>query len=171
MTKYIEKQRQAFSMITALFVIILLSTVAAFVLNLSAKIVDETTTQYRKEQAILYAKSYTEFAIMAATTRDCVKTITANVDGTATEVKEGQGYRVTVNLRYIGNELASGTCDTLGSSITHNPSIGSSVLIDTYVRYRNPDHPRAIAGDPWKSTANPAGYAGITYHRRTLQRL
>ena len=171
MKKYIHTQREAFSMITAIFVIVLLATVAAFILNLSGKIVSETTTQYRKEQAILYAKSYTEFAIMSATAKDCIKTITANVDGTATQVKAGQGYRVIINLQYIGNELASSTCDTLGGAITNIASQGATVLIDTYVRYRDPDHPRAIAGDPWKSTSNPNGYEGITYHRRTIQRL
>lgn len=165
--KTISMNRSAFSMITAIFVILLLATVAAFILNLSGKIVDETTTQYRKEQAILYAKSYTEFAIMSATARDCIKTITANVGGSATQVKAGEGYRVTVTLQYIGNELTgSGTCTTLGSAITNDESRGGAVLIDTYVRYRNPDHPHAIAGDAWDST-----HPGISYHRRTIQRL
>lgn len=165
--KIISMSRSAFSMITAIFVILLLATVAAFILNLSGKIVDETTTQYRKEQAILYAKSYTEFAIMSATARDCIKKITANVGGTATQVKQGQGYRVTVDLQYIGNELStSPTCNTLGNAITDDQSRGAIILVDTYVRYRNPDHPHAIAGDPWNNE-----HPGISYHRRTLQRL
>ena len=171
MIKYMKTNRKAFSMITAIFVILILSSVAAFILNLSGKSVNQTTDQYRKEQAILYAKSYTEFAIMSATARKCIKTITANVDGNATEVKAGQGYRVIVNLQYIGNELAGGACDTLGGAITTLASKGAIVLIDTYVKYRDPAHPRAIAGDSWKSTTNPTGYDGITYHRRTIQRL
>lgn len=139
--------KSAFSMITAIFVILLLSSVAAFIMNLSGKMIEATTTQYRKEQAILYAKSYTEFAIMSATARDCIKTITANVDGTAAEVLAGQGYRVTVNVQYIGNDLTTAgvaNCNTLGNAITNPSSKGSIVLIDTYVRYRNPEHPRAI---------------------------
>lgn len=165
--KTIFVNRPAFSMITAIFVMLLLATVAAFILNLAGKMVEETTTQYRKEQAILYAKSYTEFAIMSATARDCIKTITANVDGTATEVKAGKGYRVEVNLQYIGNELsASATCTTIGNAILNSESRGGIVLIDTYVRYRNPDHPDAIAGKAWDHE-----HPGISYHRRTLQRL
>ena len=167
-------QRSAFSMITAIFVIVLLSTVAAFIMNLSGKMVGETTTQYRKEQAILYAKSYTEFAIMSATARNCIKTITANIDGDTNQVLAGQGYRVTVNVQYIGNDLTTAlvpNCDTLGGAITNTSSRGAIVLIDTYVRYRDPEHPSAIALTPWKSTTNPNGYEGITYHRRTLQRL
>ncbi len=166
---YTYKSKPAFSMITAIFLILLLSTVGAFVLNLSGKVVDETTTQYRKEQAILYAKSYTEFAIMSATARNCIKTITGYVGGTLSQVKAGDGYKVTVNIQYIGNELAGalgGSCDTLGGAIATSNSRGAIILIDTYVRYRNPDHPDAIAGAAFDNT-----HPGIVYHRRTIQRL
>jgi hypothetical protein len=168
MMKYTHN-RPAFSMITAIFVILLLATVAALIFNLSGKVVQETTTQYRKEQAILYAKSYTEFAIMAATSRDCVKSISADVGGTQTEVKQGKGYHVNVYIQYIGNELAGalgGTCDTLGTTpISYTDSKGTIALIDVYVRYRDPDHPSAINNVAWSSDS------GITYHRRTLQKL
>lgn len=165
--KTMSIHRSAFSMITAIFVILLLATVAAFILNLAGKTVEETTTQYRKEQAILYAKSYTEFAIMSATARDCIKEIEADVGGTTTQVLAGQGYRITVSLQYIGNELAgSATCTTLGNAIVNAESRGAVVLVDTYVSYRNPDHPHAIAGDAWDNE-----HPGISYHRRTLQRL
>jgi len=162
-------QRDAFSMITAIFVILLLSTVATFILNLSGKIVQETTTQYRKEQAILYAKSYTEFAIMAASAQNCIKSFSADVDGTQTQVKQGNGYHINVKLQYIGNDLTTSgvaNCNTLGTAIAYNGSKGSIVLIDVYVRYRNPEHPNAIAGSSFDDT-----HPGIVYHRRTLQKL
>ena len=60
--------RKAFSMIMAIFVILLMATVGAFILNISAKSVKSTLLQYKREQAILYARSYTELAIMTATT-------------------------------------------------------------------------------------------------------
>ena len=164
-----DKFKPAFSMITAIFVILLLSTVAAFILNLSGKSIDETTTQYRKEQAILYAKSYTEYAIMSAVARDCIKTITGYVGGTLSQVKAGNGYKVTVDIQYVGNELAGalgGTCDTLGGAISTTNSRGAIILVDTYVRYRNPDHPDAIAGVAFDNT-----HPGFVYHRRTIQRL
>lgn len=164
------KQRKAFSMITAIFMIVLLATVASFILNLSGKTVEETTSQYRKEQAILYAKSYTEFAIMAASSQNCIKSINADIDGSQNEVKAGKGYRINVNVQYIGNDLTTAgaaNCQTLGNAITNHPSKGAIVLIDVYVRYRNPDYPDAINGTAWNDSNN----AGITYHRRTLQRL
>ena len=159
--------RSAFSMITAIFVIVLMASVGAFIMNLSGKMVEETSVQYRHEQAILYAKSYTEFAIMAATTESCVRRITANVDGDATQVKQGLGYRVVVDVQYIGDNTPTHCLNELGSvAITHPSSIGNIILVDTYVRYRNPDSAAAIAGSSWSTK-----YPGITYHRRTLQRL
>jgi hypothetical protein len=155
--------RHAFSMITAIFLIVLMSTVAVFVMDISGKVVKETTAQYRKEQAILYAKSYTEFAIMALTAQNCVQTITADVDGSQNEVKAGQGYRVIVNIQYLGND--NGCPNTIGGNVTTSSSRGNVILVDTYVHYRDPEHPNAQNAIAW--ALDP----GITYHRRTLQKL
>jgi len=161
---YIHK-RPAFSMITAIFVILLMASVAAFIMNLSGKTIQETTTQYRKEQAILLAKSYTEFAIMAATARDCARpTITANVNGSNKKVKQGEGYKIIINTRYIGKN--SGCTNRIGGDINTPVSQGGTVRIDTYVRYRDPESPNALANRAWSNNE-----PGITYHRRTLQRL
>ena len=155
--------RSAFSMLTAIFVIMLMASVTVFIMNLSGKMVQETGSQFRKEQAILYAKSYTELAIMALTSRNCIRTITANVDGTAAQVLQGQGYRVIINIQYVGND--NGCPNIFGLGNTTANSQGTIVLIDAYVQYRDPEHPNAINSLPWLN--NP----GITYHRRSLQRL
>jgi len=157
------KRRNAFSMITAIFVILMMATVGAFIMNLSGKMVQETTSQYRKEQAILYAKSYTEYAIMAATAQTCIRNINSDIDGTAAQVLQGQGYRVEVKVQYLGNNSAC--TDKIGTNIVRPNSIDSIILIDTYVHYRESAHPNAINSVAWG--ADP----GITYHRRTLQRL
>ena len=154
----------AFSMITTIFVILIMATVSAFILNLSGKIVQGTTTQYRKEQAILYAKSYTELAIMAATAKTCVQKISGDIGGNQAEVKAGQGYRVVVDIQYVGNNSACSNKLTNGS-VDHNTSKDNIILIDTYVHYRDPNHPSALSGHPWST------HPGITYHRRTIQRL
>ena len=154
--------RPAFSMITAIFVIVIMASVGAFIMNLSGKMVQETTTQYRKEQAILYAKSYTEYAILVATAQPCTRRITANVGGTFGQVKAGQGYRVIVNVQYLG---ANSTCtaNRIGTTNLTNPN--TAILIDTYVHYRDPESPSSLLIKPWSE------YPGITYHRRTVQRL
>lgn len=77
--------RKAFSMITAIFIIVLMATVGAFILNISAKSVKSTVLQFKREQAILYARSYTELSIMDATTasagNNAARTLTGTADG------------------------------------------------------------------------------------------
>jgi len=164
------EMRKAFSMITAIFIILLMASVAAFVMSLTGKVTQETVTQYRKEQAILLAKSYTELAIMTATAQNCAPyKITANVGGnTAAKTRQGEGYSIEVHTRYIGNNSGcnSPRSRRIGGAVENNASIGSTILIDTYVRYRNPDELNAIKNKTFTNSR-----PGITYHRRTLQRL
>jgi len=164
MMQHFSKSRPAFSIITTLFIIVLMSSLTVLVLDISGKVVQETTSQYRKEQAILYAKSYTEFAIMSLTAKNCVQTITANIDGSTDEVKRGQGYRVVVNIQYLGNDNGCPNYVTDVPLLTPS-SRGTVVMIDTYIHYRDPNHPNALNAITWASDP------GITYHKRTLQKL
>ena len=161
----IHKTRQAFSMITAIFVILLIATLGSFIMNLSGKMVQETTSQYRKEQSILYTKSYTEFAIMSAISEPCVSKMTANVDGTEEEVKKGYGYFVDIRIQYIGLNSTCASLTVGNGDIADLRARDNIILIDTYVRYRNPESIAARNTLEW--SVDP----GITYHRRTLQRL
>ncbi len=168
MIQFKPKMRQAFSMITAIFVMLMLSTVGAYVVNIAGKNIKATTLQYYKEQSALLAKSYTELAIMGATANDptegnCLETVSSTVGD---DPNKGEGYSIDVRLAYIGSSL---TCSPDGTIINHSdiPSDQMYVMIDVFVRYRDfgvigavLDGGGAIADVPW-----------ITYHRRTLQRL
>ncbi len=153
-----KKSRSAFSMLTAIFVIVIMATVAAFVLNLSGKTVKATTAQFLHEQAILYAKSYTEYAILAVTGNDrssnCLQTIT----GTIGSPSAGNGYRVRTHIAYIGPASVIGSCvpiRRLSTSVTTTDT-PLTVIIDAYVDYKDPDN----ASSPW-----------FTVHRRTVQKI
>ncbi len=161
--------RKAFSMITAIFVILIMATLAAFILNISSKAVSTTLFQYKKEQAVLYAKSYTELAILAATANDsnvsnCAENINGFIDGTQTEVRNGKGYEVQTRIAYIGNGLAcSGTRILNDQTVPIVTPNETQIIVDVYVRYRDPSAVAAAGiatGAPW-----------VTYHRRTLQKL
>lgn len=156
--------RKAFSMIMAIFVILILATVAMVVLNMTTGTVKSTTMQYRQEQAALYAKSYTEFAIMAVTEHNriaippsCVETINSNIPDLAS-YNNGSGYQVTANIYYIGNNLPCTPARILnGATVIPTVGLGSApyVIIDTDVRYMD-------------TSTSPSP---ITYHRRTLQKI
>jgi hypothetical protein len=160
-----KNNREAFSLITAIFLIVLMGSITMYVMSLSGKIVKETTAQYKKEQAMLLAKSYTELAIMTVTANDregtgeCITTINANV-GSSNPETSGEGYSVDTYISYIGANNDIQSC-----ADTHeldNPSAGNNelnIIVDVYVKYKDIAQ-EDIASSPW-----------ITYHRRTLQKI
>ncbi len=159
--------RKAFSMITAIFVMLLMATVSILILNISSKTIKSTTMQYKHEQAILYAKSYTELAILYATANDatsgtnCAENINAVIGDNASI---GNGYDIQTRISYIGNALVCSTTRELNDqTVPITTSNELQIIVDVYVRYRDPDVIAALGtevGVPW-----------ITYHRRTLQKL
>ena len=174
--------RNAFSMITAIFVILIMATVAMLVLSTSGKIVKESSIQFRKEQAMLLARSYTELAVLAvtnydrSTSSDCIEDIDGVVNAltpgatpaSGVSSTNGGGYDVQTRIYYLGNSLpCSGTrvlnsttpIQTDYNSTSSAPDAISGIIVDVYVRYKDPDTPTP-SSSPW-----------ITYHRRTLQKI
>ena len=153
----ILKQRKAFSMLTAIFIIVIMSSVAALVMGTAGKIVKETTTQYQKEQAVLLAKSYTELAIMAVSANanrdtDCLDTINGNFEGGSTT--DG-GYTVRTEISYIGDANITSCANVLSSTVVTTKSL-LNIIVDVYVTYQDLGNPNNT---------------DITYHRRTLQKI
>jgi type II secretory pathway pseudopilin PulG len=155
------KMRRAFSMLIAITAIVLVAFLSSIVLGLSGKMIKETTNQFQHEQAQLYAKSYTEYAIMALTANDRTSTCMENIDSTIGDPDNGNGYRVKVRVAFIGNGNGKGdisNCSSerqLDNSVT-TPKSPLSTIIDVYVEYKDPD--------------NTSG-AWFSYHRRTLQKI
>ncbi len=166
----IYRQRKAFSLITAIFLILMMASVGALVMSLSGKIVQGTTAQYQKEQAVLLAKSYTELAIMAVMSNDrngagndCIDNIDGIIGGAAGSgvSTNGEGYQVETRIAYIGETADIASCPS--SRQLGNPATAGStelnIIVDVYVRYKDINHPYPAAS-PWMS-----------YHRRTLQKI
>lgn len=157
------RQRKAFSMITAIFVIVIMATVTALVMGTAGKIVQDTTSQYQKEQAILWAKSYTELAVMTVMSNDrngtgnCIHDIDADIDNP----DDGEGYRVRTRISFIGNAGEVGSCAATRTFSNNVLTVESplNIIVDVYVEYRDLSHPN-VSSSPW-----------ITYHRRTLQKI
>ncbi|NKQ40179.1 MAG: type II secretion system protein [Sulfurovum sp.] len=149
--------RNGFSMITAIFVIVIMATVAAFVMNLSGKIVKSTTVQYQREQANLYAKSYTEYAVMAVTAHDRSANCVESINGTIGLPTDGNGYRIRTRVAYIGPTSVIGNCAGTRqlSNNVNTASTPLTIIIDAYVDYKDPDNT-----SQW-----------LTVHRRTVQKI
>jgi len=158
----LQNQRQAFSMFVAIAVIIIMATIGVLIMSISGKMVRETTAQYQREQAALLAKSYTEYAIMAVMANDrktsnCLE----DIDATIGTPNSGNGYKIETRIAYIGTATEVGTCAAtrVFDNTVSNPETPLSIIVDVYVKYKEPDHPAAAAA-PF-----------ITYHKRTLQKI
>jgi len=160
------KNQKAFSMLTAIVVIVAMSVISMFVLSTASKTIKMTTDQYRKEQAMFYAKSYTEYAIMAvsadARVNNCVRNINARIDGGAGA--NSTGYNVRIRIFYIAdNRVAPPICaanrvlsQAVEMAIAPNQrQTPLNIIVDAYVDYRD---------------LNDMGHQH-TYHRRSLQKI
>ena len=148
--------KNGFSILTSLVVIVLMAAVGAFIVSISGKVVQSTSAQYQQEQAILYAKSYTEYAILAVMGSDrstCLTTIDGRIGANPAI---GQGYNVTTNISYIVSDAEQGACTQLNSADLTTTSTPLSIIVDVYVRYKNLED---TAG-PW-----------VTVHRRSIQKI
>jgi len=163
-----KKTKKAFSMITAIFVIVMMTTLAALIQNVTGKTIKATTQQYKKEQAVLLARSYTELAILYVSAYDrnvsanCINTINAQF---GPNINSG-GYNIQTEIRYVGPNNEVNICGARALSVFPSPPANSfeetiSLIIDVYVRYKDLDDPSAL----------DANDRNISYHRRSLQKL
>ena len=153
-------------MITAIFVIVMMTTLAALIQNVTGKTIKATTQQYKKEQAVLLARSYTELAILYVSAYDrnvsCIDTINAQF---GPSINNG-GYDIQTEIRYVGPNNEVNICGARALTVFPSPSANSfeetiSLIIDVYVRYKDLDDPSAL----------DANDRNISYHRRSLQKL
>ena len=187
----ISNQRPAFSMLTAIVVMLIMGLLSSYILSTSASTGEETFAQYHKEQAVLLSEAYTEAAILAILQQDmsvgvgdiCQKTISANIttliQGAATDattVLEGKGYHVDVTIHYIVNSHGPQFTITKCSTILN---VSGGNLLDF-----NATSPADLTPVPslsaiidvyvrYKNVAYPniATAPWVTYHRRTLQKI
>ena len=161
------RMRKGFSLLVAIFTIVLVSLVASYIFYVSSSTAKEGEIQYKKEQAMLLARSYTEYAVMAISANDrdgsgvCIDNINATI---GTNPTQGQGYRVRVIITYIGNERYVDKCTYVAAKLSNSDVDTLSAIIDVYVEYREITHPSLFNGNinlvPWQR-----------YHRRSIQKI
>lgn len=168
--------RRGFSLITAIFVMVLMATLGVLVLSSTAKTTQNTITQYRHEQAALLAKSYTELAILTVLDHNrsvnCIDTIEGSIgaigigDAATGNVDDGSGYAIKADISYIGNNLPC--TNTLNTTAINSYPANSApaIIVDVFVRYKD-QNTVASATNDGNATAAPF----VTYHRRTLQKI
>jgi hypothetical protein len=156
------KYKKAFSMMTAIIVIVVMASVTMLIMNITGKTIKATTQQYQQEQAQLLARSYTELAIMyvmhydRVANNNCLESITDHFGESGDD-----GYDIKINIRYIGNSLFLPNCANNNTPTWNTPTPTGfdatiSLVIDTFVTYRDFDD---------------ITDRNITFYRRTLQKI
>jgi len=153
------KLRNGFSLLVAIFAILLLSLVSSYIFYASSSIAKEGGIQYQQEQARLLARSYTEYAVLAISGNNrsttCIDEIEADIGTPST----GQGYKIKINITYIGNNKYTSTCSHKAFTLADTDEDTLSVILDVYVKYKDSLHPY-ISNAPWQ-----------VYHKRSLQKI
>ena len=144
--------RRGFTLITAILLILLISTIALLSLSLSSLTTKQTSDIYLREQAELLLQSATEYALLAISGRDiatngCINTINAQYPQAGANAL----FDINISLSYLGNGLPN-TCNRLDNNVSNLDS-NVTVMIDTVV-----------------TSANSVSTEPIRLHRRTLQK-
>ena len=144
--------RRGFTLITAILLILLISTIAMLSLSLSSLTTKQTSDIYLREQAELLLQSATEYALLAISGRDiatngCINTINAQYPQAGANAL----FDINISLSYLGNGLPN-TCNRLDNNVSNLDS-NVTVMIDTVV-----------------TSANSVSTEPIRLHRRTLQK-
>ncbi len=149
----LKNQRKAFSLFTAIVVIVIMASVAILITGMTGKLVKETTAQYQREQAALLANSYTEYAVMAVTANNRAGNCLRTINGT------WNGYSARIQIAYIGDTATIGNCAITRklSEAVATPTTQLTIIVDAYIDYRDLDAPAAAPN--------------LVYHRRTVQKI
>lgn len=144
---YPHDKKAGFAMIMAIIVVVIISTLMALSLVLTARTGKRTVDLYLYEQAVLYSKSATELALLDIAQNGCKDSFNQVIG----EVGEIQ-YDVNITMGYIYTGIV-GACTNYIAITT--PEQNGSVLMDTTITLNDP----SIVSEP------------IRYFRRTIQKL
>ncbi|MDD2652470.1 MAG: hypothetical protein PHX44_05425 [Sulfurimonas sp.] len=138
-----HKKRSGFAMITAIIVIVIISTIMALSLSLTTETTKRTVDLYLYEQAALHAKSGAELALLSIAQNGCPNTFNTTLDT----------FDVNVTMQYIFTSDVGGCTEYINNIQTQEQN--GSVLMDVTVSLND----TSLSTEP------------IRYFRRTIQKL
>ena len=148
-------KRKGFSLILAMIVLVIVSSLAAFMVSLSSVSAKNTSDIYLKEQAELLMQSATEYSILAVLGHDnsnsCVENINITYPSSSNPI-----FDINVSLWYIFDFTPSSSyCSHVLSSNLVDGNSSFTIIIDTTV----------------STSSNLNLSEPIRLHRRTVQKL
>lgn len=148
--------KSGFAMIMAITVIVVIATIMALSLSMTAETSKRTTDIYLYEQSVLYSKSATEYALLQiAENNPCNWTgdnFTIDEDGAGSGIGI---YDVNISVQYIYTDASTACAPGLDYFDIVTEEQNGSVLMDV-----------TVSVDPSQTLGEP-----IRYFRRTIQKL
>lgn len=149
--------KKGFSLIMAIFFVMLIATLGMMSLSLSSKIVKQSGDIYLKEQAELYAMSATSLAVLDMQGTDYTKGCFTNKT-----YDFGDGFKAEVNVFYLDSDMPQ--CGDNKYSKPINKDFVTFEHVDgTKATYYN----IALID---VMVQNTDGIEPVRFHRRTVQR-
>ena len=151
--------RKGFSLLTAIIFMVLVATLSALALSISALGVKQTSDTYLREQAELLVQSSTEYALLAISAHDiaandnCLNTINAQYPNAGVNAL----FDINISVHYMGIGLPVGNvkCQRFSQTDINTTDSNVTVIIDTIVSTTLDNN---ITTEP------------IRLHRRTIQK-
>ena len=143
-------KRRGFGLITAIIIMMTVAILMSLMIGLSSSTVKQTSNLFIKEQARLYLRSATEFALLAISGHDnsasCVEDVNISFDNSS--------YNASVDIWYMGNGIPT-SCNKILDNTLQTDDSNYTVIMDVMVE----------ANQTKLGLTEP-----IRLHRRTLQK-
>lgn len=156
-----HSSRRGFALITAVFLMILLSTMLLKMLSFSSSDAQQVVNDYLLEQAQLAAYGATEFAMLQISTENhtagCTQAISMDYPSTGTKL-----FDVGITIQYVWNGAGPG-----GTNCDNTLVTGNTVSVTTAEQDGSAYIDVVVASDPVTTGLTEP----IRFHRRTLQKL
>ncbi len=142
--------RKGFGLITAIIILVLVSTLMTLMISLSSRSVKQTTDIYFKEQAELLARSSVEYGLLALSGHENNVSCIENINLTYQNV-----YEANLTFYYLYAGAVVPTCNNVLASNIVTKESNMTTIIDVRVAVKQ----------------NVAGLSEpIVIHRRTIQK-
>ena len=121
-------KRRGFGLITAIVIMMTVAVLMSLMIGLSSSTVKQTSNLFIKEQARLYLRSATEFALLAISGHDnsvsCVEDVNITFDNNS--------YHASVDIWYMGRGI-SASCSKIVDNTIQTDDSNYTVIMDVIV--------------------------------------
>ncbi len=147
--------RKGFGLITAIIILVVVSSLMAMMMSLSATSVKSTTDIYLKEQADLLLRSATEYALLAISAHDNSVDCIQQINIAYPVAPPNHTHEANITISYLGTNLPI-ACGAVGDDNNlSTPESNLTAIIDTVVE----------VNQAYTQISEP-----IRLHRRTIQK-